>query len=236
MLAVTTRNKLKSARFLLPMLLARRRVRGQLQRTRGLVRWADAIASPTEFYTLTVWANKQVMFNFMSSDAHRDMLWRFARWSDEFWSMRWLPSEHELGAWSDMHLARRGGLKGNPQSPVPHIAIPPRPGAGPIDPSTCPASAVMAQVDARTLPALRACLRARTGAAPVRVALGSFGWNQYVLISVWKDCERLWSALGELNPSWAMQWLPGDYEIGHWNGLRLRQLGRRQPASLAEVV
>ncbi len=234
MLAVTTRNKLKSARFLLPMLIARRRVREQLQRTRGLVRWADAIASPTEFYTFTVWPNKQVMFNFMSSDEHRDLMWLFTKWSDEFWSMRWLPSEHELGEWNGIHLARRGAVnKPAPQSPIPVIAKSPRPGAGPIDPSACPVSAVMAQVDARTVPTLRSRLHVLNAAQPVRAALGSLGWNQYVLISVWKDCERIWSALTDLHPTWAMQWRPGDYEIGHWDGLRLRLLARRAQIGLA---
>jgi hypothetical protein len=26
---------------------------------------------------------------------------------------------------------------------------------------------------------------------------------------------------------WTMCWQPGDYEIGHWDGLRLRLAGRR---------
>src|SRR5215472_4027942 len=102
MLAVTTRNKLHSIRFSLPMLRARRYVSAQLATTPGLIRYVSAIASPTEFLTLTVWENRQVMFNFMNSDAHRRFMWMFTRWSASFWSMRWMPTTMEEGAWNEL--------------------------------------------------------------------------------------------------------------------------------------
>ncbi len=60
MLAVTTRNKLHHWRFCLPMLRARRYVREQLATTPGLIRYVSAVASPTEFLTMTVWENRQL--------------------------------------------------------------------------------------------------------------------------------------------------------------------------------
>ena len=105
MLAVTTRNKLHSIHFSLPMLRARRYVSVQLATTPGLIRYVSAIASPTEFLTLTVWENRQVMFNFMNSDAHRRFMWMFTRWSASFWSMRWMPTTTEEGAWNGLSLA-----------------------------------------------------------------------------------------------------------------------------------
>lgn len=74
MLAVTTRNKLRSARYSLPMMRARGFVREQLATTRGLIRYISAIASPTEFLTMTVWQNRQAMFDFMSSGAHQEFM------------------------------------------------------------------------------------------------------------------------------------------------------------------
>src|SRR5262245_1647780 len=145
MLAVTTRNRLKSARFLPAMLAARRLVDAQLRETPGLVRWADAIGGLTAFYTLTVWANKHVMFDFMSSDAHRAMMWQITKWTDEFWSMRWQPGAEELGAWNGLSLAARRAPVAEPQTPLPGIAKPPRTG-GPIDASACPVTACLGRV------------------------------------------------------------------------------------------
>ena len=225
---------------MLPMLAARKRVRAQLGQTRGLMRWADAIASPTEFYTLTCWANQQVMFNFMSSDAHRDMMWLFTKWSDEFWSMRWWPSECEVGDWQGKHFALRGdkSLERRPLSPIPDIALSPR--AGPVDPSVCPVTAVLARTDVRDLDVLRRLLHMRRTLklqTPrlVRWALGSVELNQYLLLTIWEQYdEQVLSSLADSLPgAWLMAWRPGDYEIGHWDGLRLRQLAKRTPSEKA---
>src|SRR5262245_54916107 len=105
MLAVVTRNKLHSWRFCLPMLRARRSIMEQLAATPGLIRQVTAVASPTEFFTLTVWESRQAMFNFMSAGAHESFLWMFARWSASFWSVRWLPTTAELGTWDGLSLA-----------------------------------------------------------------------------------------------------------------------------------
>ncbi len=237
---MTTRNKLKSVRFLVPMLTARRRVREQLREqgrsTRGLIRWADAIASPTEFFTLTLWANKQLMFNFMSSEAHREMMWMFTRWSDEFWSMRWACSECEVGAWNGLQVSRlkNKAYDQRAQTPIPEIARGPR--AGPIDPSSCPVTAITAHVRVRTPLALWQLLqtwrRLRQHASStqppslLRWAMGFIEADQYLLVTLWKDSDgSVLSRLAEeLRGAWLMAWQPGDYEIGHWDGLKLRQL------------
>jgi len=79
MFAVTTRNKLNSARFAPYMIRAWFHVRRQLYETRGIIRYSTGISNLTEFYTITLWDNEMDMFAFMSSDAHRDMMWNFSK-------------------------------------------------------------------------------------------------------------------------------------------------------------
>lgn len=99
MFAVTTRNKLNSVRFAPLMIRAWFRIRRQLYETRGMIRYSTGITNLTEFYTITLWENEMDMFAFMSSDAHRDMMWNFSKWSDSFWAMRWDATTDEIGAW-----------------------------------------------------------------------------------------------------------------------------------------
>lgn len=218
------------------MLAARRKIREQLRQTGGLIRWTDAIASPTEFYTLTVWENKHVMFNFMSSDAHREMMWMFTRWSDEFWSMRWTPGEREAGSWQGLHLACPSNSVSPPRppAPTPQTVQAVRTGAGGVDPSWCRVTAVIARVRVRhpkTMMGLldvRRRLRATVNGRLLRWAMGSIELDHYLLLSLWETPDRAdpapWSDLvAQLPDAWVMEWQPGDYEIGHWNRLRLRQ-------------
>jgi len=100
MFAVTTRNKLHSMRFAPHMIRAWFRIRRQLYETRGMIRYSTGISNLTEFYTITLWENEMDMFAFMSSDAHRDMMWNFSKWSDSFWAMRWDATTDEIGAWA----------------------------------------------------------------------------------------------------------------------------------------
>ena len=80
LLAVTTRSRLRSARLFPAMLLATWAIRRQLARTEGLVRWASLVAGPTEFWTITVWRTRHAMQEFMRSDAHGRIMWRYTRW------------------------------------------------------------------------------------------------------------------------------------------------------------
>lgn len=156
MLAVTTRNKLRSWHYSLPMIRARRYVREQLAATPGLIRYTSAIASPTEFLTMTVWENRQAMFNFMSSGAHQQFMWMFSRWSESFWSMRWIPTVLEEGAWSGMSLARlvesedqqwRDARPQVPQLPLTEQQPGRMPGRRVADPSDCGVYAITAMVE-----------------------------------------------------------------------------------------
>lgn len=102
---VTTRSRLRSARFFPSMLLATLRIRRQLARADGLVRSASLIASPTEFWTITAWRSRHAMQEFTRSDEHGEIMWRFSRWLHSLWLMRWRPGPCELGSWSGVSLA-----------------------------------------------------------------------------------------------------------------------------------
>ncbi|MDQ3932947.1 MAG: hypothetical protein M3252_08950 [Actinomycetota bacterium] len=106
-LVVTTRSRLRSIRFFPPMLLANRQIRRQLAATEGVKRWASVVAGPTEFWSLTVWRSPHAMQEFVRSDAHGALMWRFAKWMRSFWLMRWRPGRRELGTWSGVSMARR---------------------------------------------------------------------------------------------------------------------------------
>ena len=100
LLAVTTRSKLRSVRFFPAMLLATWAIRRQLARTDGLVRWASLVAGPTEFWTITVWRSRHALQEFMRSGAHGRIMWRYTRWLDGLWLMRWRPGAVEVGSWA----------------------------------------------------------------------------------------------------------------------------------------
>jgi hypothetical protein len=105
LLAVTTRSRLRSARFFPAMLLATWAIRRQLAGTDGLVRWASLVAGPTEFWTITVWRSRHAMQEFMRSDAHGRIMWRYTRWLEALWLMRWRPGAVEVGSWAGVTFA-----------------------------------------------------------------------------------------------------------------------------------
>lgn len=104
--AVTTRSRLKGPWFFPAMMLASRRIRRQLQSSPDVVRWASVIATPTEFWTITVWRTRHDMHEFAQSGAHDEIMWRFSKWIDSFWLMRWRPGPCEMGAWDGLSLAQ----------------------------------------------------------------------------------------------------------------------------------
>jgi len=245
MLAVTTRNKLHSARFFLPMLRARRYVREQLMTTPGLVRYASAIASPTEFLTFTVWENRQAMFNFMSAGAHQSFMWMFSRWSESFWSMRWLPTVIEDGTWDGLSLASkvesgdrswREAHPEIPQLPLPEQRPARTPGRRVIDPGTSDVSVITALVEiyhpGHVWAALNPLRNIRSGAnypQLLRWSVGSIDPRRFLILTLWRgnfeEPTEVVSLLRQrLKAQWIMRWTAGEYEIGHWNGLRIRQL------------
>ena len=104
--AVTTRSRLKGWWFFPAMMLASRRIRQQLQSSPDVVRWASVIATPTEFWTITVWRSRHDMHEFAQSGAHDEIMWRFSKWIESFWLMRWRPGPSEVGEWDGLSLAQ----------------------------------------------------------------------------------------------------------------------------------
>ncbi len=247
MLAVTTRNVLRHPYLCLPMLYARLLVARQLARTPGLIRYAGGVVGPREFLTLTVWEDKGYMQAFAGSGAHRRVMWFFARWSESFWSLRWDPTPDERGLWAGLSLAG-ARPEGRPESPLVRLGLI-RPDPPPRSPLALePRGAAMfgalgrAEGPGVLVQALaargRLAAEARRNPALVRWAVGLDWPPQLLVITLWQDLpgvrrEALRLLGEEVGASWAMCWLPGDYEVGHWAGLRLRQaarLSRRQPA------
>jgi hypothetical protein len=248
MLAVTTRNRLRSARFCLPMLRARRVIAHQLASTPGLIRYASGVVSPTEFLTLTVWEDRAAMQAFIRSGAHERLMWLFTRWTAGFWGMRWEPSADEMGAWDGLRLSRAPATV-HAVSPLVAVGLlppnPPRAGplgprheGGVVEPRDCGLVAVTARLTGvgglLSVRRTRRRLAAEAADNPdlVRWAVGADLPPQALLVSLWRDSPaaraRALAVLGR-DPcvSWAMCWQPADYEIGHWAGLRLRQTARR---------
>lgn len=103
--AVTTRSGLRGLRHFPLMFASSMVIRRQLRRTPGCVRFASIIAGPREFWTITVWENRDKMLDFMRSGAHDAIMWQFGHWLDSFWLARWQPTQSELGRWSGGCLA-----------------------------------------------------------------------------------------------------------------------------------
>lgn len=250
MLAVTTRNRLHSPRFCVPMLLARRQIARQLAHQPGLLHYASGLTSPTEFLTLTVWESRESMQRFMQSGAHERHMWQFTRWTSSFWGMRWEPCPEERGTWSGQSLSKRtAGAR--PVSPLVRVGLLPAsaPHAGPLGPrrpggpNSEPRAAKMVAVTAR-FEGLAAIHRAwRTALSlrqeqrrPTPLVRWSVGVDlpaQALAITLWRDeplarQQALGLLTNEMHADWAMCWQPADYEIGHWDGLRLRRLSHRQ--------
>ncbi len=229
MLAVTTRNVLRSARFSVPMLLARREIARQLADQPGLLRYASGISSPIEFYTLTVWRDREAMQRFMQSGAHERNMWQFTRWTASFWGMRWEPLAQPTPA---------------PVSPLVAVGLlaPHAPLAGPLGPrpervGVEPRSAGVTCITAtfagvHSLPRLHKVasqLRALQRSEPrlLRWAVGVDLPPRGLVIALCDDVPRsCMEVLG--GADWVSTWQAADYEIGHWDGLRLRQVARRR--------
>jgi len=102
--AVTTRSKLRGPWLFPQMMIASMRIRRQLRRDTQVVGWASIVASPDEFWTISVWNSRHDMQEFMRSGAHDEIMWLFSKWLRSFWLMRWRPGPNESGQWKGMTL------------------------------------------------------------------------------------------------------------------------------------
>jgi hypothetical protein len=239
LLAVTTRNRLRSARFCVPMLLARREIVQQLVHQPGLLRYASGITSPTEFFTLTVWRDREAMQRFMQSGAHERNMWQFTRWSSSFWGMRWEPLSEPTRQPASPLIA--AGLL----PPCARLAGPlgPRPEGVDVEPRGAGVTCVTAMFDG-AMAAVRAHQAAsrlhRLQGNETRLLRWSVGLDmppRALAITLWEDAPEtrtiardLFCEAGSLS-----MWQAADYEIGHWDGLRLRQAARRRVRDRVDI-
>lgn len=112
MLVSVTRLRLRSVVYLLPFIIASRRITRQaknapgnlgieLRKTRGLA-----------FWTLTLWESRESMDSFRASGAHRSAMPKLKHWCDQAAVASWEPPGNELPDWNEaqQNLAERGRL------------------------------------------------------------------------------------------------------------------------------
>jgi hypothetical protein len=233
---VTTRSGLRGVRFFPAMVLATVRVRRQLARTPGVVRWASVLGGPTEFWTITVWRSRHEMQEFMRSGAHGELMWLFARWLRSFWLMRWGPGAARIGSWDGFAIACGEGSSAHRR--VPFVVDDVRRPRADLSPAG--GAVVRIRTSAFGLPrALRELrhLRAELRSDPrlLRLALGIAKPGELYLFAVWREREAAaalvqspWvraAAARWGEGFWAQEWLP-ENEFGHWDGLRVRTAPR----------
>lgn len=248
MFAVTTRNKLRSRRHAVSMIWAWGHIRRQLARTPGMIAYTTGIANLTEFFTLTLWEKEIDMTLFMASEDHRDMMWNARQWSESFWSIRWNPTEDEIGAWdgkafsaAEPPMAAKSKYIGPGYLDISEVPEGLRPYLRNItrqtEPNTLPLSAVIGCVPARSPFAVRRIKQAiatwRSQPATLHLKVCA-GLGECLLLVVWnseaeREATALMTALQDKFPdAWAMRFNATDFEIGHWNKLRLRELGKAE--------
>jgi len=253
MFAITTRNKLRSRRHAISMVWAWRAIRRQLARTPGMLAYTTGMASLTEFYTLTLWEKEIDMTLFMTSDDHRDMMWNVRHWSDSFWSMRWNSTGDEIGSWNGKSFANDktvraeqptyvgpGFLKSHevPEALRPYLQKIIRK----TEPDMLCVEAVIGRIPTPSLLSIRLLKRALQPWSSARHALRfelAIGLRECFLFVVWKKDEEkvshaMMDALARQFPdAWAMRFPATDYEIGHWNRLRIREYADSDPYAIA---
>ena len=255
MFAIITRNKLRSRRYTLGMIWAWWHIRRQLARTPGMFAYTTGMASLTEFFTLTMWEKEFDMNLFMASDDHRDMMWNFKRWSDSFWSMRWNTTKDEVGDWNGQTFSINkavtkprsryvgpGYLESSqvPKELKPYLRNITRR----LEPETLDLNAVIGRIPittVRELTCLKRILRPwRTAPGMLRMVM-AIGLKECLVIAVWsqpgtKDPESFIKALHATHPDgWLMRFNATDFEIGHWNGLRIREIETQSTNTTGEA-
>lgn len=245
MFAITTRNKLRSRRHAISMIWAWWHVRRQLARTPGMLLYSTAIPSLTEFFTLTLWEREMDMFLFMASDAHREMMWNFRRWSESFWSMRWNPAVDiqaspivtDVSSVSSQQPSTAAAASfAHEQLSEPLASYLDRfeyRGVHASEPVTLDVNAVIGRVITPSPMAMRRLMRTVRpwrSAPDLQRFIVAIGWGECLLLAVWKQgvpegSRALIEAVESAFPgAWLTRFQATDYEIGHWNRLRFREM------------
>jgi Anti-sigma regulatory factor (Ser/Thr protein kinase) len=99
MIAVTTHSRAKGPRSAVAMALAGRLITRELRDAPGCERYANVIAGPREFWTLTIWQDDAALRTCMRAGTHGKVRWQQPYWLDCYWGMRWRPGDHGSGAW-----------------------------------------------------------------------------------------------------------------------------------------
>lgn len=102
---VTTRSHLRGRRHVPLMLAATRRIMREMPTMPGAATTVSIIATPREFWTVSVWTSLHQMQEFMRGGSHGAFMWEVSEWLDSFWLMRWRPTQHEVGTWNGLTLA-----------------------------------------------------------------------------------------------------------------------------------
>lgn len=172
------------------------------------------------------------MQEFMRSDAHGEIMWRFSRWLESLWLMRWLPGPEACGAWDGVALTgappRPGGDSPDWMSRDVRRARRELRGAG-VAVRIGGAGTRRFQA-AHDLRALRKDLLADGRALRAAVGLAP-GGNVYLLAVFPDEAQARAFPAGQWMEQagrtwgdrlWAACWRP-DNEYGHWDGWRLRR-------------
>lgn len=123
--AVTTRSRLRGVHRFPQMFVSSWRIKRQLATTPGCVRFASIVAGPREFWTITVWENRDKMLDFMRSGVHERFMWKVGKWLRSFWLMRWRPTDDEYGTWDAQPLSpsRARRSQSRPRTPEEKAAL-----------------------------------------------------------------------------------------------------------------
>jgi anti-sigma regulatory factor (Ser/Thr protein kinase) len=99
MIAVTTYSRAKGFRHALAMMLAGNRIERELEDAPGCERFANVIAGPRDFWTLTIWRDASALCTCMREGTHAKVMWQRPSWLDCYWGMRWRPGGYGSGEW-----------------------------------------------------------------------------------------------------------------------------------------
>jgi anti-sigma regulatory factor (Ser/Thr protein kinase) len=244
MIAVTTHSRTRGWRYTVPMVVSGRRIQRELKDAPGCERYANIIAGPREFWTLTIWRDAVTMRKCMHDGTHGRVMWQQPHWLECYWGMRWRPGGYEAGEWEGNSWERPQALGLSSQSPQRPPAMLPWIDAAlgravPLEQRQL-AGAAGATYRLRVPPwgipaALRDVRRLRVIAAAdhelfrLSVGFGTGGALYLLVIATSSEAlERLQSRPEHKrflerwgDRAWCSMWEP-ESEFGHWESHKLR--------------